>query len=158
MQATVIDQRGVTGLEVAIVLIAFVVVSSVFAYSALSAGLASSDKAEATISASLSKASGSLELRGGVKLETTLTTKALTTVTAEAVGTGDGDDTTFSMASTLVLSNSETGIRRRCGKGPRDGAWSTSMMVTGVWERAAFGTLMVLLSRIPTSQEATRSE
>ena len=34
-----IDQRGITGLETAIVLIAFVVVSSVFAFAALSTGL-----------------------------------------------------------------------------------------------------------------------
>ena len=33
------DQRGITGLETAIVLIAFVVVSSVFAFAALSTGL-----------------------------------------------------------------------------------------------------------------------
>jgi flagellin FlaB len=38
------DQRGITGLETAIVLIAFVVVSSVFAFAALSTGLFSSDK------------------------------------------------------------------------------------------------------------------
>jgi len=39
------DQRGITGLETAIVLIAFVVVSCVFAFAALSTGLFSSDKA-----------------------------------------------------------------------------------------------------------------
>ncbi len=39
------DQRGITGLETAIVLIAFVVVSSVFAFAALSTGMISSDKA-----------------------------------------------------------------------------------------------------------------
>ena len=33
------DSRGITGLETAIVLIAFVVVSSVFAFAALSTGL-----------------------------------------------------------------------------------------------------------------------
>lgn len=108
LRAAVIDQRGVTGLDAAIVLIAFVVVSRVFAFSALSAGLASSDQAASTISASLSETSGRLELRSGVRLETTLNTKALTTVAAEAVGNGDGADTTFSLAGTPVLSNSET--------------------------------------------------
>ncbi len=39
------NQRGITGLETAIVLIAFVVVSSVFAFAALSTGMFSSDKA-----------------------------------------------------------------------------------------------------------------
>ena len=36
------DQRGITGLETAIVLIAFVVVASVFAFAVLSTGLLSS--------------------------------------------------------------------------------------------------------------------
>ena len=36
------DERGITGLETAIILIAFVVVASVFAYSVLSAGIFSS--------------------------------------------------------------------------------------------------------------------
>ena len=108
LRAAVIDQRGLTGLDAAIVLITFVVVSTVFGFSALSAGLVSADKAQSTIDGSLSSARGSLEMRSGMKVETTLTTKALTTVTAEAVGTGDGVDTTFSLASSPVLSNSET--------------------------------------------------
>ncbi len=60
------DQRGITGLETAIVLIAFVVVSSVFAFAALSTGLFSSDKAKETISAGLAEARGTLELKGSV--------------------------------------------------------------------------------------------
>ena len=60
------DQRGITGLETAIVLIAFVVVSSVFAFAALSTGLFSSDKSKETINAGLSEASGTLEVRGGI--------------------------------------------------------------------------------------------
>ena len=60
------DRRGITGLETAIVLIAFVVVSSVFAFAALSTGLFTSDKSKETISADLSEARGTLELRGTV--------------------------------------------------------------------------------------------
>ena len=60
------DERGITGLETAIVLIAFVVVSSVFAFAALSTGLFSSDKAKETISADLAEARGTLELKGSV--------------------------------------------------------------------------------------------
>ena len=59
-------ERGITGLETAIVLIAFVVVSSVFAFAALSTGLFSADKAKDTINAGLSEARGTLELRGSV--------------------------------------------------------------------------------------------
>ncbi len=61
-----IDQRGITGLETAIVLIAFVVVSSVFAFAALSTGMFSSEKARETIKAGLAETRATLELKGSV--------------------------------------------------------------------------------------------
>ena len=64
------DQRGITGLETAIVLIAFVVVSSVSALAALSTGLFSSDKAKETIQEGLAETRGSMELKGSVILTT----------------------------------------------------------------------------------------
>ena len=60
------NQAGITGLETAIVLIGFVVVSSVFAFAALSTGLFSSDKSKETINAGLSEARGTLEVRGSI--------------------------------------------------------------------------------------------
>ena len=60
------SQKGITGLETAIVLIAFVVVSSVFAFAALSTGLFSSDKSKEAINAGLTEASGTLEIRGSI--------------------------------------------------------------------------------------------
>ena len=47
------SQRGITGLETAIILIAFTVVGSVFAYTILSAGLFSSEKNKEAISKAL---------------------------------------------------------------------------------------------------------
>ena len=64
-------QRGITGLETAIVLIAFVVVSSVFAFGALSAGLFSSDKARDTIHAAIAETRSSMELKGATILTAT---------------------------------------------------------------------------------------
>jgi len=63
------DRRGITGLETAIVLIAFVVVSATFAFAVLSTGLFSSDQAKATINAGLQETTGTLELRGPVIIE-----------------------------------------------------------------------------------------
>ncbi len=60
------SQRGITGLETAIVLIAFVVVSSVFAFAALSAGLFTSDKAKDTIHAGITETRASMQLKGSV--------------------------------------------------------------------------------------------
>ena len=60
------DQRGVTGLETAIILIAFVVVASVFAYTVLSAGLFSAEKGKEAIYAGLEQATSSMVLVGPV--------------------------------------------------------------------------------------------
>ena len=60
------DERGITGLETAIIIIAFVVVASVFAYTVLSAGLFSAQKADETVHSGVSQAQATSELRGSV--------------------------------------------------------------------------------------------
>lgn len=64
------DERGITGLETAIILIAFVVVASVFAFVVLSTGLFSSERGKETVYSGLQKSRGNLELRGGVVAQT----------------------------------------------------------------------------------------
>ncbi|MCH8195782.1 MAG: hypothetical protein IIB12_06870 [Chloroflexi bacterium] len=59
-------QKGITGLETAIILIAFVVVASVFAYTVLSAGIFSSEKGKEAIYEGLESARSSLTIVGGV--------------------------------------------------------------------------------------------
>jgi len=59
------DQRGITGLETAIILIAFVVVASVFAYTVLTAGIFSSQKSSEAIHSGLSEARSSIVLKAG---------------------------------------------------------------------------------------------
>ena len=60
------NEKGITGLETAIILIAFVIVASVFAFVVLSTGLFSAEKGKAAVFAGLEKASGNLEVRGAV--------------------------------------------------------------------------------------------
>jgi len=60
------DEKGVTGLETAIILIAFVTVASVVAYSVLSAGLYSAERAKETIYRGLEQAKGSLEVKSSM--------------------------------------------------------------------------------------------
>jgi len=59
-------QKGITGLETAIILIAFVVVASVFAYTALSAGLFSTQKSQEAVYSGLEETRSTLELKGDV--------------------------------------------------------------------------------------------
>ena len=60
------SERGVTGLETAIILIAFVVVASVFAFTVLSTGIFSAERGKETVYAGLEQARGSIELKGSV--------------------------------------------------------------------------------------------
>jgi flagellin FlaB len=60
------SQEGITGLETAIILIAFVIVASVFAYVVLSAGLFSSQKAKEAVSAGIQSTMATVEVRGNI--------------------------------------------------------------------------------------------
>lgn len=62
------EERGITGLETAIVLIAFVVVAAVFSFVVLSTGLFSSERGKETVYAGLAKTRGTMQLSGGVIL------------------------------------------------------------------------------------------
>ena len=60
------NQQGITGLETAIILIAFVIVASVFAYVVLSAGLFSSQKAKEAVYAGMDEIRSTIEIKGDV--------------------------------------------------------------------------------------------
>ncbi len=62
-------ERGMTGLETAIILIAFVTVAAVFGYAVLSAGLFSAERGKETIYAGLNEAKSNLEISGSVTTE-----------------------------------------------------------------------------------------
>ncbi len=70
-------QKGMTGLETAIILIAFVTVASVLAYSVLSAGIFSAERGKATVYSGLAQASATMEVKGSV------------------IGSTDGSELTF---------------------------------------------------------------
>ncbi|MCS7135798.1 MAG: archaellin/type IV pilin N-terminal domain-containing protein [Nitrososphaerota archaeon] len=58
--------RGLTGLETAIILIAFVVVAAAFAFAVLNLGFTTTQKSSEVIRAGLSEATSAIELSGGV--------------------------------------------------------------------------------------------
>lgn len=60
------SQRGITGLETAIILIAFVVVASIFAFTILSTGIFTSERSKETIFAGINETKSSLEPSGSV--------------------------------------------------------------------------------------------
>ena len=100
-------QRGATGLETAIILVAFIVVASVFAYVVLSAGIFTTKKSGETISAGIDQVTSSIEVSGDPKADAVLATvlstadnpsswTALPDVTASTVS-GDRKEGTYSV-------------------------------------------------------------
>ncbi len=121
------DQRGITGLETAIILIAFVVVASVFAFTVLSTGIFSSERSKETVYAGLEEARSTLEPRGsviaykGLMSDATATIYKVSFVVSNAVagepvnltapytagGSGDDPDIAASAQYKMVVSFSD---------------------------------------------------
>ena len=84
------EEAGITALETAIILIAFVVVASVFAFTILSAGTFSTERGKEAVFAGLSQVRSSIELKGSV------------IATASVTGTtGTIDDVIFTIANAV---------------------------------------------------------
>ena len=127
------DQRGITGLETAIVLIAFVVVSSVFAFAALSTGLFSSDKAKETIQAGLAETRGSMELKGSV-IATTGTTIPVSGVLAvidkiafQVANAAGGNAIDLTPGKTLIKYTDQTQSKKFTTDSSTEGFTSTGL-------------------------------
>jgi flagellin FlaB len=65
------DESGITALETAIILIAFVVVAAIFAFTVLSTGTFLTERSKEAAYAGLQEVRGSMELKGGVVLSKT---------------------------------------------------------------------------------------
>ena len=104
------DQRGITGLETAIVLIAFVVVSSVFSFAALSTGLFSADKAKETIQSGLAETRGSMELKGSVVLtaSTTGTSGVVSNIAFQVSNAAGGEAIDLTPGKTIIKYNDDS--------------------------------------------------
>jgi flagellin FlaB len=108
------DDRGMTGLETAIILIAFVTVAAVFGYAVLSAGLFSAERSKETIYAGLKSAQSNLELSGSVFATTTGNSTAVehilitvkNAISGQPIDMTQCDGTTAALNKTVIsLSN-----------------------------------------------------
>ena len=113
LKAWLPDQRGITGLETAIVLIAFVVVSSVFAFAALSTGLFSSDKAKETITAGLAETRGTLEQKGSIILtaSTTGTSGVVSQIEFQVANAAAGEPIDLTPGNTIIRYSDKNQVR-----------------------------------------------
>ena len=97
------NQKGITGIETAIILIAFVIVASVFAYVVLSAGLFSTQKAKEAITAGLNEARSTIEIKGN--MYGIMTDSVLTEVSFTLATTTGGDMIDFTPPSAGNVTN-----------------------------------------------------
>ncbi len=119
------NEHGITGLETAIVLIAFVVVAAVFAFVVLSTGLFSSERSKETVYAGLAKTRGTMELTGGM-LATSNQTQ-LTALTFDVTLAAGGDSVNLDPAST----SNRTNIRYSDGAVKISSMTYTTTVITG---------------------------
>ena len=97
------DEGGITELETAIILIAFVVVASVFAFTILSAGTFSTERGREAIYAGLEQVSSSMEVVGAVVAESNGTNVITVTFTLASVAGGTGVNITDTTSSDNVV-------------------------------------------------------
>ncbi|MGD9143628.1 MAG: hypothetical protein PVG61_07270 [Dehalococcoidia bacterium] len=99
-------QEGITGLETAIILIAFVIVASVFAYVVLSAGLFSSQKAKEAVNAGVRSTMSTIELKGNIvaKMESSVVTELYFHVGIPSAGSPVDFTPTSNSTNTVVIS------------------------------------------------------
>ena len=119
------EERGITGLETAIVLIAFVVVAAVFAFVVLSTGLFSSERAKETVFAGLAKTRGSMELTGNVYGTTDLT--RITNLSFDVTLAAGGDSVNLDPSAT----NNKTVISYQDSQNSVSNVTYTTTVITG---------------------------
>lgn len=97
------DEEGASALETAIILIAFVVVAAVFAFTILSAGTTSTEQSKEAIYAGLSEVRSSLEIRGAIVATTDGTAVQDVVFTLANAAGGEAIDLTAPTSNTVII-------------------------------------------------------
>ena len=120
------DEGGATGLETAIILVAFVVVATIFSFAILSAGTYATQKGEQAVYDGLSQVRGTMMLRGSViaRSDTARTQVMTITLTLTSLTGGEAVNLTPPPAHTIVIDYSDQNQRHR------DLEWSRTWLGT----------------------------
>jgi flagellin FlaB len=100
VQSRLRDETGITGLETAIILIAFVVVAAVFAFVVLSTGLFSSERSKESVYAGLSKTRGTMTLSSGIVARANAGLTQIDTIEFDVILAASGDQVNLDPAAT----------------------------------------------------------
>jgi archaeal flagellin FlaB len=101
-------KRGITGLETAIILIAFVTVASVLGYSVLSAGIFSAEKGKQAVYQGLSQAQAPMQVKGSVTATTVASLVTTVEFTLASVLNDEVVDMTAPTAAGVDADNANT--------------------------------------------------
>lgn len=104
------NESGQIALETAIILIAFIVVASVFAFTILSAGSASTERGEQAISAGLEGVQSSMMTRGAIIARDTEDDGDVNTIVFTVSLAGGGDPVDLSPHSTVAPDGTWTAV------------------------------------------------
>ena len=103
MQNLYSDRKGITGLETAIILIAFIVVAAVFAFTVMTTGLFSSEKAKTTAQAGIAEASSTFAPKGAVIASANGAGNAVETITFQITTASGSTGTAIARAKIALI-------------------------------------------------------
>ena len=146
-------EKGITGLETAIILIAFVTVASVLAYSVLSAGIFSAERGKQTVYQGLAQAQSSMQVRGSVYAMSTDNTEVTTIefTLASVLGDEAVDMTDTTGENTVVINYSDQSLSEQ------DITWTKTLLGSerGGADMLDPGEAMLITVTVPTSANIT---
>lgn len=116
------NEKGFTGLEAAIVLIAFVVVAAVFSYVMLGAGFFTTQKSQEVVHTGVTQASSSLASSGDVIVEATANGEA-GNITFYLTNTAGGTSVDMDKAVLTYTDNNDFKSQAYGGTGPNTGTF-----------------------------------
>jgi len=117
------DEQGITALETAIILIAFVVVAAVFAFTILSAGTYSTEQSREAVYAGLEEVQGSLETRGSVIANGNTVSDTVTSVVFSVANVAGGEPVDFNETNKVVVVEYRDSAMRQA-----DATWTGSFI------------------------------
>ena len=103
MQNLYSDRKGITGLETAIIFIAFIVVAAVFAFTVMTTGLFSSEKAKTTAQAGIAEASSTFAPKGAVIASANGAGNAVETITFQITTASGSTGTSIARAKIALI-------------------------------------------------------
>jgi archaeal flagellin FlaB len=124
------NEKGFTGLEAAIVLIAFVVVAAVFSYVMLGAGFFTTQKSQEVVHTGVAQASSSLAPSGDMIVESTVT-GMVGNITFYVTNTAGGTSIDLNKAVLTYTDNDDFVSQQYGGNGPNTGTqgWNYSAII-----------------------------